>query len=161
MLNKFFSIIFEIVPIFASVVFFNLIFLGCSIEDSKPSKVDVNKTAESFQRISPQTAPALSLEIPQGSYNAEFLDSLLKKHLSDLIPAIGKAIPKPENFDYTRLEDSFLKMLLENRTDKNLKRYQFICDENERWIYRCNMETGEIECFSMSLNKLRLLSSIK
>ena len=41
------------------------------------------------------------------------------------------------------------------------KKYQFICDENERWIYRCNMESGEIECFSMSSNKLRLLSSVK
>jgi len=160
MLNKFFSFIFEIVPIFATVVFFNLIFLGCSIEDLKPSKVDANKT-ESFQRISPKTVPALSMEIPQGSNNVEFLDSLLEKHLSDLIPEISKAIPKAENFDYTRLENSFFKMIHENKTEKKLKKYQFICDENERWIYRCNMESGEIECFSMSSNKLRLLSSIK
>ena len=33
-------------------------------------------------------------------------------------------------------------------------KYQFLCDENERWIYRCNRMTGEIECFSMSSNKL-------
>jgi hypothetical protein len=160
MLNKFFSFIFEIVPIFATVVFFNLIFVGCSIEDLDPSKVDANKT-ESFQSISPETVSSLSLNIPQASINAEFLDSLLEKHLRDLIPEIRKAIPQAENFDYTRLEHSFLKMLLANRTDKKLKKYQFICDENERWIYRCNMESGEIECFSMSSNKLRLLSSIK
>jgi hypothetical protein len=160
MLNKFFSFIFEIMPIFAAAVFFNAIFFGCSIEDLNSSKVDANKT-ESFQRILPETAPSLSLEVPQGPNNAKFLDSLLEKHLSDLIPEISKAIPKAENFDYARLENSFFKMLLENRTEKKLKKYQFICDENERWIYRCNMESGEIECFSMSSNKLRLLSSIK
>ena len=52
-------------------------------------------------------------------------------------------------------------MLMENNSEEGYNKYQFICDENERWIYRCNMETGEIECFSMSSNKLRLLSSVK
>jgi hypothetical protein len=45
--------------------------------------------------------------------------------------------------------------------DKQDLKYQFLCDENERWIYRCNRMTGEIECFSMSSNKLRLLSSTR
>ncbi|MED5281301.1 MAG: hypothetical protein VYA10_07435 [Verrucomicrobiota bacterium] len=49
----------------------------------------------------------------------------------------------------------------DNQAQPVAAHYQFICDENERWIYRCNMLTGEIECFSMSSNKLRLLSSIK
>ena len=78
-----------------------------------------------------------------------------------MIPELKKSYPKPAKFDYTRLENSFTKLLLENKSDENLRKYQFICDENERWIYRCNMESGEIECFSMSSNKLRLLSSIK
>jgi len=54
-----------------------------------------------------------------------------------------------------------LKMLINNKSTDHSKKYQFLCDENERWIYRCNQETGEIECFSMSSNKLRLLSSTK
>ena len=45
--------------------------------------------------------------------------------------------------------------------EKQDMKYQFLCDENERWIYRCNRMTGEIECFSMSSNKLRLLSSTR
>ena len=40
-------------------------------------------------------------------------------------------------------------------------RYQFICDVNERWIYRCNLFTGEIELFSMTSKELLLLSRTK
>ena len=76
-------------------------------------------------------------------------------------PEIEKAFPKPIPIDYSRLENAFAKLLLDSRSKENLRKYQFICDENERWIYRCNMDSGEIECFSMSSNKLRLLSSIK
>ena len=45
--------------------------------------------------------------------------------------------------------------------EKELVKYQFLGDGHEKWIYRCNVITGEIECFSMSSNKLRLLSSSK
>ena len=158
MLNKFLSFIFGLVPLFATVVIFS--FLGCSVEDIKPSEPEANQT-ESFRHIPQGPVKGLSPEIAQGPYRAEFLDSIFEKHLNELIPKISKSIPEPQKFDYTRLEHSFLKMLLENSTEKNLKKYQFICDENERWIYRCNMESGEIECFSMSSNKLRLLSSVK
>jgi hypothetical protein len=53
-----------------------------------------------------------------------------------------------------------LKNLLKSY-DKEQVKYQFLGDGHEKWIYRCNVITGEIECFSMSSNKLRLLSSSK
>ena len=91
----------------------------------------------------------------------EFLDSLLQQRLNEIVPKIAQSVPEPVKFDYERLENSFLKMLIDNKSTDHSKKYQFLCDENERWIYRCNQETGEIECFSMSSNKLRLLSSTK
>ena len=89
------------------------------------------------------------------------MDLLLQKYVGEIIDEISNAIPDSPVVDYDRLEGSFLKMLLESKTEDEGSKYQFICDENERWIYRCNMESGEIECFSMSSNKLRLISSIK
>jgi hypothetical protein len=53
-----------------------------------------------------------------------------------------------------------LQKLLKSYEKEQVK-YQFLGDGHEKWIYRCNVITGEIECFSMSSNKLRLLSSSK
>ena len=64
------------------------------------------------------------------------------------------------SIDYPRIKE-IVASELESLSNNPTKVYQFICDENERWIYRCNMVSGEIECFSMSSNKLRLLSSTK
>ena len=65
------------------------------------------------------------------------------------------------SLDYERIREIMNTIVNDNQAQPVAAHYQFICDENERWIYRCNMLTGEIECFSMSSNKLRLLSSIK
>jgi len=57
-----------------------------------------------------------------------------------------------------------MEILLQNLLksyEKEQVKYQFLGDGHEKWIYRCNVITGEIECFSMSSNKLRLLSSSK
>jgi uncharacterized protein YaaW (UPF0174 family) len=60
-----------------------------------------------------------------------------------------------------QIQQIIQKELVTFLRDKQDLKYQFLCDENERWIYRCNRMTGEIECFSMSSNKLRLLSSTR
>tara|TARA_B100000212_G_scaffold109131_1_gene81174 strand:+ start:547 stop:912 length:366 start_codon:yes stop_codon:yes gene_type:complete len=65
------------------------------------------------------------------------------------------------SMDYEKIREIMSGVVNSAQSQVNQAHYQFICDENERWIYRCNMRTGEIECFSMSSNKLRLLSSIK
>ena len=51
--------------------------------------------------------------------------------------------------------------LLEKEKDTPEYKYQFLCDEQEKLIYRCNKVTGEIECYSNRNDKLKILSSIK
>mgnify|MGYP004146585537 CR=1 FL=1 len=63
--------------------------------------------------------------------------------------------------DTEQIQQIVQKELITFLKNKQDMKYQFLCDENERWIYRCNRMTGEIECFSMSSNKLRLLSSTR
>lgn len=135
--------------------------VSCSVQETGTSKSDLNNTDDSDAQnklidiTRPIVNPELDLE------KAIVLDALIDKKLSHLVAMIEKSIPKPVKFDYQRIETEFSKILLESNQQKQNNKYQFICDENERWIYRCNMESGEIECFSMSSNKLRLLSSVK
>jgi len=137
-----------------------IFFVSCGIEDSSLNRTEANQT-KSLAKTSVLTPEVLNTEAFSGFPNSQILELLLEKHISEIVPKISKSIPEPIKVDYVRLENSFLKMLMQNNTKGSDKKYQFICDENERWIYRCNMETGEIECFSMSSNKLRLLSSVK
>lgn len=80
----------------------------------------------------------------------KILENQLSRKLESIDPADSKQIQQIVQQELV----TFLK-------DKQDMKYQFLCDENERWIYRCNRMTGEIECFSMSSNKLRLLSSTR
>ena len=79
---------------------------------------------------------------------------ILKQQFSDKLAKIDPA-------DADQIQQIVQKELVVFLKDKQDLKYQFLCDENERWIYRCNRMTGEIECFSMSSNKLRLLSSTR
>ena len=80
--------------------------------------------------------------------------SMLKEQLIERLANINPA-------DGDQIQQIVQKELVSFLKDKQDYKYQFLCDENERWIYRCNRMTGEIECFSMSSNKLRLLSSTR
>lgn len=141
------------------LIFFIFFTVGCFTENQKATEVDSNK---SVQEISDHKNAGKLLAIKEIDGDMDgALNEILKRQINLMIPELKKSYPKPVKFDYTRLENSLTKLLLENKSNENLRKYQFICDENERWIYRCNMESGEIECFSMSSNKLRLLSSIK
>lgn len=149
---------FECMPI---ILFFASIFLlSCSVEDLAPEQSDSNQTIIP-KGVALESVKSLSNNKILSGEVVEYLDSLLQKRLNEIVPKIVQSVPEPEKFDYDRLENSFLKMLINNKSTDHSKKYQFLCDENERWIYRCNQETGEIECFSMSSNKLRLLSSTK
>ena len=135
------------------------ILTGCGIESSNLNKTDENQTI-SLPENSVSPLVGLDPKVIPGA-DSKVLELLLEKYIGEIIPKINQSIPQPIKVDYARLENSFLKMLMDNNSEESKNKYQFICDENERWIYRCNMETGEIECFSMSSNKLRLLSSVK
>ena len=80
----------------------------------------------------------------------KLLENQLSAELSKIDPA-----------DSEQIQQIIQKELVTFLKDKQDLKYQFLCDENEKWIYRCNRMTGEIECFSMSSNKLRLLSSTR
>jgi hypothetical protein len=143
------------------ILFFASIFLlSCSVEDLSPRQSDSNQTIIP-KGVAIESVKSLSNNKILSGEVVEYLDSLLQKRLNEIVPKIVQSVPEPVKFDYDRLENSFLKMLINNKSTDHAKKYQFLCDENERWIYRCNQETGEIECFSMSSNKLRLLSSTK
>ena len=132
------------------------------MEDEKHSISDINSTEGSIELTNQSD---VGITIPNGIENelllADDIEVKLQKYFNDLVSEIKRSYPKPVSIDYQRLENSFMKLFLDDKSKESMTKYQFICDENERWIYRCNMESGEIECFSMSSNKLRLLSSIK
>ena len=142
------------------LIIFSLGMTGCKMEDLKSENTDANETSPS-QNISPEPVTKIPGLIPGEAITPQLMDLLLQKYVGKIIDEVSKEIPDTPVVDYNRLEGSFLKMLLESKAEDEGSKYQFICDENERWIYRCNMESGEIECFSMSSNKLRLISSIK
>ena len=132
------------------------------MEEKKPSLTDINSTVSPIEFSDKSD---VGITIPNGIENelllADDIEVKLQKYFNDLVSEIKRSYPKPVSIDYQRLENSFMKLFLDYKSKESMTKYQFICDENERWIYRCNMESGEIECFSMSSNKLRLLSSIK
>lgn len=142
------------------LIIFSLGVTGCLMEDLKSEHTDANETSTN-QNISPDPVTKIPGFITGEAITPQLMDLLLQKYVGKIIDEVSKEIPDSPAVDYDRLEASFLKMLLENNAEDEGSKYQFICDENERWIYRCNMESGEIECFSMSSNKLRLISSIK
>lgn len=144
---------------FSLIMVLYSILTGCGIESSNLNKTDENQTI-SLPENSVSPLMGLDSKVIPGT-DSKVLELLLEKYIGEIIPKINQSIPQPIKVDYARLENSFLKMLMDNNSEESKNKYQFICDENERWIYRCNMETGEIECFSMSSNKLRLLSSVK
>jgi hypothetical protein len=144
---------------FSLIMVLYSILTGCGIESSNLNKTDDNQTI-SLPENSVSPLVGLDPKVIPGA-DSKVLELLLEKYIGEIIPKINQSIPQPIKVDYARLENSFLKMLMDNNSEESKNKYQFICDENERWIYRCNMETGEIECFSMSSNKLRLLSSVK
>ena len=144
---------------FSLIMVLYSILTGCGIESSTLNKTDDNQTI-SLPENSVSPLMGLDYKVIPGT-DSKVLELLLEKYIGEIIPKINQTIPQPIKVDYARLENSFLKMLMDNNSEESKNKYQFICDENERWIYRCNMETGEIECFSMSSNKLRLLSSVK
>ncbi len=119
------------------------------------------------------TSPALTKELvevlaarPMADVDYDKVDALVRQGLDEVRGSIEAAIDKQENVDYDRIHSLILRTVVDNLAPvvDNLKpveppKYQFMCDPNERLIYRCNLQTGQIECFSMSANKIRPLSS--
>ena len=89
------------------------------------------------------------------------LEAFILQQMRMLKEQLAERLAKIDPADADQIQQIVQKELVSFLKDKQDLKYQFLCDENERWIYRCNRMTGEIECFSMSSNKLRLLSSTR
>ena len=89
------------------------------------------------------------------------LENFILQQMKILKEQMSERLAKIDPADADQIQQIIQKELVSVLKDKQDLKYQFLCDENERWIYRCNRMTGEIECFSMSSNKLRLLSSTR
>ena len=94
----------------------------------------------------------------QALESKEFEDFILQQ-FKILENQLSSKLNSIDPLDTEQIQQIVQKELITFLKNKQDMKYQFLCDENERWIYRCNRMTGEIECFSMSSNKLRLLSS--
>ena len=94
----------------------------------------------------------------QALESKEFEDFILQQ-FKILENQLSSKLNSIDPLDAEQIQQIVQKELITFLKNKQDMKYQFLCDENERWIYRCNRMTGEIECFSMSSNKLRLLSS--
>ena len=130
----------------------SFLFFSCSLEDWTQDKTSKEKKDPfSSEEIKPQT--------PIDQVDLKSFEKTLNHQLPEFSGNLKNGIDERTKNNYERIKSlmdaSVIKMSGEN------PKFQFLCDENERWIYRCNLITGEIECFSMSSNKLRLLSSIK
>ena len=133
-------------------ILISFLFFGCSLENWTQDKTSKEKKDPlSTEEIKPQT--------PIDQVDLKSFEKTLNHQLSEFSGNLKNGIDERTKNNYERIKSlmdaSVIKMSGENA------KFQFLCDENERWIYRCNLITGEIECFSMSSNKLRLLSSIK
>jgi len=98
---------------------------------------------------------------PLPAFESKELETFILKQMSILKEQLTEKLAKIDPADADQIQQIVQKELVVFLKDKQDLKYQFLCDENERWIYRCNRMTGEIECFSMSSNKLRLLSSTR
>ena len=150
-----FKVIFNLWRILLFLSFFT--FFGCSLEDFglETNKEEIKNEREKSGENAQTNRTPLVIEPVSNAVIERIFDS----QLNEFYIKFMNSIPNPESIDYEKI-----KLIVNDKFKEEFReetKYQVICDENERWIYRCNLLTGEIECFSMSSNKLRLLSSIK
>ena len=122
----------------------------------------VTATSES-PHFNKEILKALSA-LPLTEVDYDRLSGVVHESLNDVRGDIEEAIGKQEKINYDRIHSIIFQTISDNLKTQKLPeppQFQFIFDVNERWIYRCNLQNGEIECFSMSSNKLKLLSSVR
>ena len=152
---------------------------GC-FESGDSSASDTGQVSVSSSGGSPDLSSVVTATSESPHFNKEILNALsslplteidydrlsgvVHESLNDVRGDIEEAIGKQEKINYDRIHSIIFQTISDNLKTQKLPeppQFQFICDVNERWIYRCNLQNGEIECFSMSSNKLKLLSSVR
>ncbi len=125
---------------------------------SPPAAVPEVKVTAASPALTKELVEALTAR-PIADLDYDKLDALVRKGIDEARGSIEDAIDKQDKIDYDRIHSLILQTVVDNLKPAEPPKYQFMCDSNERWIYRCDLQTGKIECFSMSDNKLRPLSS--
>jgi hypothetical protein len=137
---------------------------ACSLEEVDMQTVDTNLSDDSALpslaepiRMSPIDQVRSSVPL-----NRTQLDSLMEENLKEFGAEFSKTLPRPDKVDYERLKFLFQESLLDREPKSPENKFQFLCDANERWIYRCNLVTGEIVCYSMGSDyKLKRLDTVE
>lgn len=140
------------------ICFLFLFFVGCNLEVQK------DEGNESVEVPTVEVPPPISTVVVKENpspVDLNGLDKLMEQNLKEFGVEFSKMVPQPDKVDYDRLKFLFEQSLLEKEKGTPEYRFQFLCDEKEKLIYRCNKVTGEIECYSNRSDKLKILSSIK
>ena len=103
--------------IFTGIIVFSV---SCGFEDSAKSIADSNQTELLVK--APVLVPEVLDDVVLADFqNSQVLDLLFEKHISGIVPKITNSIPDPIHFNYERLENSFLKMLMQNNSKEVVK----------------------------------------
>ena len=140
-----------------------LFWAGCPSENrsQKPSP-EGNETSQSpLPAQTPVSIVYDNTPLPGHPIDPQVIDRLMEQNLREFRAELAGSIPIPDKIDYERVKFLFQQSLLESEKNSPQYKYQFLCDESEKLIYRCNRMTGEIECYSNRNDKLKILSSIK
>ena len=144
--------------------FFVFFIGGCSLEEVGTQPVDTNLSDVSAvpSRAEPLPMPPMDAIQSAVPLDRRQVDALMEENLKKFGAEFSKTLPQPDKVDYERLKFLFQQSLLEQEPKPPENRFQFLCDANERWIYRCNLLTGEIVCYSMGSDyKLKRLDTVE
>lgn len=162
-LEKLKKVRFDAFIMIALLVFSNV---GCSLEDAGLPQVDSNVSIDATLTKEAEPTPTLispidQIQIPNKLDHAQ-IDALMEKNLKKFAAEFSTTLPQPDRVDYERLKLIFQQALLDQEPKPLENKFQFLCDANERWIYRCNLVTGEIVCYSMGSDfKLNRLDTVE
>ena len=138
--------------------FLFLVFAGCNLEVQTE---EGNDSVELPPVEVPSPLPTVVVRESPSPVDLNGLDKLMEQNLKEFGVEFSKLVPQPDKVDYERVKFLFEQSLIEKEKGPPEYRFQFLCDEKEKLIYRCNKVTGEIECYSNRSDKLKILSSIK
>ena len=147
-----------------AAAFFVFFIGGCSLEEVGTLPVDTNLSDVSAvsSRAEPLPMPPTDAIQFAAPLDRKQVDALMEENLKKFGAEFSQSLPQPDKVDYERLKFLFQQSLLDQEPKPPENKFQFLCDANERWIYRCNLVTGEIVCYSMGSDyKLKRLDTVE
>ena len=141
--------------ILGSLIILSAFISGCEVNQLTSSNKETN---ESLPEV---VVSRVSENVVSKAFESKDFEAFILQQMKILESKLSNKLESIDPADSDQIQQIIKQELVSFLKEKQDMKYQFLCDENERWIYRCNRMTGEIECFSMSSNKLRLLSSTR